>query len=115
MLFYGKSLNHFRGTVEPWHEPGHLLFGEESCGYEEGEAHPMLTLMAGFTEQDAVALKDSIFSGHCGDGLFIKYFGSHCLRRPFFLLPENRKYRMEVIDTWNMTKITVVTGANGIT
>lgn len=117
IAFLRKIIESFPGAVEPWQEPEHLLFGEEFGGYKADDNHPMFALRASLSEQedDAGALKDKVFSGHCGYELFIKYFGNHCPRKPFFLLPDNHKYKIEVIDTWNMTRETVVTGAGGIT
>ncbi|NSF58361.1 hypothetical protein G5A92_15195 [Blautia massiliensis] len=39
----------------------------------------------------------------------------HCPRKTFFILPEDHKYKIDVIDTWNMTRKTIMTGASGIT
>lgn len=44
-----------------------------------------------------------------------EHLGKHCPRKPFFILPEDHKYKIDGIDTWNMTRKTIMTGTSGIT
>ncbi|HJA19849.1 MAG TPA: DUF5605 domain-containing protein [Candidatus Mediterraneibacter ornithocaccae] len=54
------------------------------------------------------------YGGHCGEDAFIKYYGIHCPGRAYMILPEDRTYKIEVIDTWNETRETVMEGAKGL-
>ncbi len=65
-------------------------------------------------DNDAGALKDKVYSGHCGEEAFIKYYGIQCPARSYIMLPEDRTYKVEVIDTREKTRKTVLEGASGI-
>lgn len=52
-------------------------------------------------------------SGFCGDKAFLTYCGRHCVSYVDMELPENKKYKVEVIDVWNMTRNTISTDASG--
>ena len=117
IAFLRELMESLPSAIEPWYEPESVTFGDEFLGYKAGPDHPIISLVTSLTEpeDDAGALKDKIFSGRCGDQVYIKYLGKHCPRNPFFILPEDHKYKIDVIDTWNMTRKTIMTGASGIT
>ena len=52
-------------------------------------------------------------SGACGDDAFLYYYARHCCRWADIKLPEDKNYRIEVIDVWDMTRETVNTCASG--
>lgn len=103
-------------ALEPWVEPEYLLYGPDFNDKVKDGENPFENLHASLTEMedDAGALKDKLFAGHCGEEAFIKYYGIHCPGRAYMILPENRTYKIEVIDTWNETRETVMEGAKGI-
>ena len=117
IAFLRGIIERLPGPITPWTEPPRPPEEGEFLGYPANEEHPFFRLMAGLTEEenDAGLLKDKIYAGHCGNEAFIKYYGRHCPRRPTLQLPENRTYRIEVIDTWNMTRETVLAGSSGTT
>ncbi len=53
-----------------------------------------------------------IFS-HCGDKVYLRYWGRHCPLWSDMILPEEHSYSVEVIDIWEMTRETVLTGVSG--
>ena len=54
------------------------------------------------------------YNGRCGsDDALLYYYDVQTHGKVILQLPENRSYRVEVIDTWNMTRETVRTGACG--
>lgn len=59
--------------------------------------------------------KDAVASGRIREKVFIKYLGSHASRLFFLKLPENHKYKIEVIDVWEMTRTTLIEEAGGET
>ena len=59
--------------------------------------------------------KDAVASGRIGEKVFIKYLGSHASRLFFLKLPENHKYKIEVIDVWEMTRTTLIEETSGET
>ena len=117
IAFLREIVEALPAAIEPWQEPEYLLSEGEMCGYPVNDQHPIFALLASLSERenDSGLLKDKIFAGHCNEDAFIKYFGRHCPRRPFLMLPESKTYRIDVIDTWNMTRETVLTGASGVT
>lgn len=51
--------------------------------------------------------------GHCGEFVFLVYYGNHCVATGELTLPEDKKYIVEVIDVWNMTRKVVGDGFSG--
>lgn len=64
-------------------------------------------------EEDALIRKDGDCAGRYEDKVFLQYLGRHCNGLLSWKLPEGHKYRVEVIDVWNMTRETVLTEASG--
>lgn len=54
-----------------------------------------------------------IYTGHCGEEAYLAYYGRHCTAAGELELPEKGAYRIEVIDIWEMTRKTILTGAHG--
>lgn len=54
------------------------------------------------------------YLGHCGEQVFLEYFFMRCSKKGVINLPLNKKYRLELIDTWNMTRETIMENASGI-
>ena len=117
IAFLREVIESLPSAVEPWREPEYLLYGPDFKEKMQGGENPFEKLHASLseTEDDAGALKDKVLSGHCGQDAFIKYYGVHCPSRAFFILPEDRTYKIEVIDIWKETRETVKEGAKGIT
>ena len=45
--------------------------------------------------------------------MFIYYFCSQCKGFADITLPENKKYHIDVVDTWEMTRNTVLNDVSG--
>lgn len=99
-----------------WEEPIFIL-NDPDFYKKKKEDNPVykLQLTLNEMERDAIALKDTLYTGCCKEDIFIKYYGIQRPSKSFMILPENRSYTIEVIDTWNQTKEVLVTGASGIT
>lgn len=54
-----------------------------------------------------------IYTGHCGEEAYLAYYGRHCTAVGELELPETAEYRIEVIDVWEMTRKTILTGVHG--
>lgn len=52
---------------------------------------------------------------HYEDKIYLYYFGRYCPARHTLDLPNNKKYTVELIDTWEMRKEMVATGVGGQT
>lgn len=59
--------------------------------------------------------KERLVMGHCGEQAYLRYFRNQCAVKGMLQLPESHKYTIEVIDTWEMTRTTVLRGASGMT
>lgn len=52
---------------------------------------------------------------HCGEEAFLWYTDLHCYAAQTLPLPESRRYTVEVIDTWEMTREIILRDASGLT
>ena len=50
---------------------------------------------------------------HCGEDAYLAYYGRFCPYQQKMQLPNTHTYRIEVIDTWEMTRQVVMEGVNG--
>lgn len=53
------------------------------------------------------------WSGRIGDKVFLHYLDTRPTAQNTFKFPEGKTYRIELLDTWNMTRETVATGVSG--
>ncbi len=53
------------------------------------------------------------WSGHCKELAYLYYYDLRCCRRDTIELPRSHKYRIEIIDTWEMTRKVQAEGVNG--
>lgn len=60
-----------------------------------------------------VSDKDKEYKGTCGDLAILKYYDLACCAVDEWELPAEKSYRIEVIDTWEMTREVIMTGASG--
>lgn len=74
-------------------------------------------LMRGFLrleeETDAFVASEATYQGHCGEDAYLTYYDLRCCREDEIRLPESRTYRVELIDTWNMTRKVIAEGVSG--
>ena len=65
-------------------------------------------------EQERFLAFNTAYEGKVGDGdAFLVYKDTECSSLAELDLPSDKTYRIEVIDTWEMTRETVQTGASG--
>ena len=62
--------------------------------------------------QDARAAECTWY-GHIGEDVFLHYYDTRPIARETLRLPEDKTYRLELLDTWNMTRTTLATGVSG--
>ncbi|MBR4224590.1 MAG: DUF5605 domain-containing protein, partial [Oscillospiraceae bacterium] len=53
------------------------------------------------------------WAGHCGDKVYIWYLATQCKGYTDIMLPGDLTYDVEVIDTWEMTRETVLRSVSG--
>ncbi len=59
--------------------------------------------------------EDFRYAGHVGEEVYLFYFEHNCHSRAVLELPEGQSYRLELIDTWNMTREVLMEQAEGRT
>lgn len=56
---------------------------------------------------------EHLWAAHCAEDAYLWYYGQQTAREQIIKLPPAHRYRVEVLDTWNMTRETLQTGVNG--
>ena len=79
------------------------------------EQHAMYRAMFAMNEQERQRYSEYqwIYQGHVGEEAFLRYYDWRCCAEDTLELPENKEYRIEVIDTWEMTREVIQTRASG--
>ena len=55
------------------------------------------------------------WEAHCGEETYLTYFDLQCYGEQTVKLPEDRSYKAELIDVWNMTRETIAENISGET
>lgn len=100
--------------LEPWEEP---VWEDIDKEFEKDGENPFLKLKNSLTpeEKETLEFKSGECGGHCGDEVFLKYFGIQCAAVASIKLPKDHKYKVEIIDVWEMTRETLMEEASGST
>ncbi len=77
--------------------------------------NPVMRCMAKMTEAEFEHMRQFFRQAtlHCGTDAYLTYLGDACTIYHLLNLPEDKSYRVEVIDVWEMTRTTVQRGASG--
>jgi len=59
------------------------------------------------------ANNEMTFNAHIGTDCYLHFYDTRPIGRETLHLPEDRKYTIRLIDTWNMTEETLATGVSG--
>ena len=111
------------GALEPWPRKfiGDLVqFTDEELEEKAKKFPGMAVMVRGLKRMDPGMLhtlinSEIIASGHCGEDAYLTYYGRFCPYQGEMHLPKDKTYRVEVIDTWNMTREVVLENASGYT
>ena len=78
---------------------------------------PFLAAMARLKqpERDRFASVEYTFAGRVEDSAFLWYLDTQCCAFQDIALPEGRRYRVEILDTWEMTRAPFREDASGAT
>ena len=80
---------------------------------EQSNQFLMTLLRLSQAERDRFLATQFEWAGHCGEKFYIYYFYRQCSRFTEIILPENKKYIIDVVDTWEMTRKTVLENVSG--
>ncbi|WP_455616958.1 apiosidase-like domain-containing protein [Eisenbergiella sp.] len=64
-------------------------------------------------ERNGFLDSEHIWQAHIGDKVFLYFYDLRCYGEDELELPEDRTYQVEVIDSWEMTRVTVASGVSG--
>lgn len=95
---------------------GYIKQLEKQDEYVGGEASLMLAYNRMTEEEKKIffALEHNYF-GHCGEDAYLFYYDTRTSAVDVLNLPEDKVYKLELIDTWNMTRETIAEKASGQT
>ena len=116
LAYLKEFMESLPGALEPWNDM-EVINARKLKGTEEAAKVPIISLVCSTDAVDFEDMmwKDAVASGRIGEKVFIKYLGSHASRLFFLKLPENHKYKIEVIDVWEMTRTTLIEETSGET
>lgn len=94
---------------------GQLTAMKENGASEELYQNPFTRAMLNLPRERMLSMvsKGRVAVGHCGREAFIKFLERQCAALTEMNLPEDGRYRIEVIDTWEMTRKVVMRNGNG--
>ena len=121
IVFLKRIINELPGPLEP--VPSVFISLEKFKGMQEGlyqdEMNDFTRAIIDMPLNEAERMIDNItrdtriFTGHCGEDAYLAYYGRHCTAVGDIELPETNTYRIDVLDVWEMTRETILTGVNG--
>ncbi len=121
IAFLREILESLPGPLEPWvsgwSELG-LSSGEELRAAAEKADAPFRPFLRSLAEMDdrnrwAHMAAEHTWQARCGDEALLWFHDLQCYGKQVLTLPAGKHYRVEVIDTWNMTRSTYVERAGG--
>ncbi|MDO4647991.1 MAG: DUF4038 domain-containing protein [Eubacteriales bacterium] len=90
-----------------------------AAGEPEKAANPFLETFGQIVCKESILRqhdlldKERLVMGHCNEEAYLRYFRNQCAAQGELWLPEEHKYTVEVIDTWEMTRKEVLHGVSG--
>ena len=117
IAFLKDFLYSLPSCISPWKEP--FVMGPDDRNItatvfeKPEEAYERFRALVNAEERELSQAKDACYYGHCGDQVYIKYFARQCCAMCFLTLPEDKKYEVEIIDAWEMTRTTALEEACG--
>lgn len=112
---------HLEGELSFLHRLLPLLNAEnderEAAIQKVAQSNPAFSrLVYAFLESpdaESYAYSETGYYARIGTDCYLRFHDTRPVARDTILLPEDRKYTVQVIDTWNMTIETVATGVSG--
>ena len=121
IAFMREIFESFPGPVEPSPQGFSALLGktdEEVRKMAEIAPEGFRVFVSTFasmerSERDRFICAEPSYIGHVGDEIWLRYLDTECCAVTTMQLPQAHSYRIELIDTWNMTRETVLRGVSG--
>lgn len=123
IAFLRKLVEELPDALEPLEREAHLAIGMADDEVQKlSAAYPTILrlfaedqLSMGQRERDFAFAAAYEYNGHCGDDAFLWYLDDQSAACKIVELPKDNTYRVEVIDTWEMKRETVLESASGAT
>ncbi len=101
--------------VESWiMKMTHVSDGEKEQLLQQGEPFVKAMLRMGDELVD-FCNSEFVYQGHCGQEAYLTFYDLRTCAEDVLELPEAHKYRVELIDTWDMTRTVLLENASGKT
>ncbi len=115
IAFLREIMEEIPGALEPWEEYHDFDIQEyvKEHSVEELQAFAERFMNPDPVDDIVSKFKDMNYMGHLDEEVFIGYYGHHCNGIATWKLPEDRKYQIEIIDMWEMTREVTMTGVSG--
>lgn len=84
--------------------------------YDSADFEMMKGLIKAFCDSpdaESFAYSETAYYAHIGTDCYLRFYDTRPIARDTLRLPEDRKYTIQLIDTWNMTVETVAVGVSG--
>lgn len=92
----------------------HMSPGEKEKYMEQADSFVRAMLQMGDELAD-FASSEFVYQGHCGEEAYLTFYDLRTCAKDVLELPEEYTYRVELIDTWNMTRTVLLENASGKT
>ena len=113
IAFLKSIVEELDGVIEPWTPD----MGFADAGGNMADSPIFKQVKKWFTtlSEEQLAFGEEKATKYTGktEHAFIRYFNIECISQAHMNLPEDKDYRIEVIDTWNMTRTVYAEHASG--
>ena len=92
----------------------HMSPGEKEKYMEQADPFVRAMLQMGDELAD-FASSEFVYQGHCGEEAYLTFYDLRTCAKDVLELPKEHTYRVELIDTWNMTRTVLLENASGKT
>lgn len=120
IAYLKEIMEEIPGALEPWEEYHDFDIQQYMQNHtpEELEKLQSSPFVQRFFHKSAYddlvdKFKEMNFMGHLGEQVYIGYYGRHCNGVAVWKLPEDKKYQIEIIDMWEMTRKVTMTEVCG--
>lgn len=92
-----------------------MPFEEKERQMKQADSFVRAMLRMGNEELAEFISSEFIYQGHCGEDAYLTFYDLRTCANDVLELPDAHTYRVELIDTWNMTRTVLVEKASGKT
>lgn len=115
IAFLRTIIEEIQGTIVPWHPIPYIGAIAEKENYMENPIFKQVSMWMSTLPAEELEKGEEKVTKYTGQAehAYIRYFHIECNSQYHLKLPEDRTYRIEVIDTWEMTRTVFKERARG--